>query len=67
LLLLAVGAVLITVTLRNSAQATSELRDECVQLDELRSALVDLRYEADVARARVERIRSRSSRSSVDR
>jgi hypothetical protein len=67
LLFLAAGAVLITATLRKTAQATIDLRDECVQLDALRSALVDLRHEADVTRASIERVRSRSNRSSVDR
>jgi hypothetical protein len=67
LLFLAAGAVLITATLRKTAQATIDLRDECVQLDELRSALVDLRQEADATRASIERVRSRSSRSPADR
>jgi type II secretory pathway component PulJ len=66
LLFLAAGAVLTTATLRKTAQATVDLRDECLQLDELRSALVELRQEADLTRAGIERIRSRSGRSSVD-
>ncbi|MDQ1424478.1 MAG: hypothetical protein QOD72_1976 [Acidimicrobiaceae bacterium] len=67
LLFLAAGAVLVTATLRKTAEATIGLRDECAQLDELRSALVDLRQEADGTRAAIERIRSRSGRSPVDR
>ncbi|MEY2433851.1 MAG: hypothetical protein QOC92_3576 [Acidimicrobiaceae bacterium] len=67
LLFLAAGAVLITLTLRKSAEATIDLRDECAQLDELRSTLVDLRHEADATRASIERLRSRASRSPADR
>jgi hypothetical protein len=66
LLFLAGGAVLITATLRKTTEATIGLRDECAQLEELRSALVDLRDEADSTRAAIERIRSRD-RSGVDR
>ena len=67
LVLLAAGAVLIAATLRKTAEATIGLRDECAQLDEVRSALADLRREADVTRAAVDGIRSRSERSRVDR
>jgi type II secretory pathway component PulJ len=66
LLILAAGTVLISATLRKSAQATMELRDECAQLEELRSALADLRHEADITRASVDRIRSRPGRSPVE-
>jgi hypothetical protein len=66
LLFLAAGAVLISATLRKTAGATIDLRDECSQLDELRSALVDLRQEADITRATIDRIRSRPDRSRVD-
>ena len=67
LLFLAAGAVLIAATLRKSAEATIDLRDECAQLDELRSALIDLQHEADITRATIDRIRSRSDRPRVDR
>ena len=67
LLFLAAGAVLITAALRKTTEATIELRDECTQLEELRSALVDLRREADITRATIDRIRSRPDRSRVDR
>jgi type II secretory pathway component PulJ len=67
LLFLAAGAVLIAATLRKSAEATMDLRDECARLEELRSALVDLRLEADVTRATIDRIRSRPDRSRDDR
>ncbi|MEY2423966.1 MAG: hypothetical protein QOI95_4033 [Acidimicrobiaceae bacterium] len=67
LLFLAAGAVLITATVRKTAEATIDLRDESVQLEELRSALIDLRQEADITRATIDRIRSRPDRSRVDR
>lgn len=67
LLFVAAGAVLISATLRKSAAATIELRDECAQLEELRTALVDLRLEADVTRATIDRIRSRPDRIRIDR
>ena len=67
LLFLAAGAVLISATLRKSAEATIDLRNECAQLDELRSALTDLQHEADITRATIDRIRSRSDRPRVDR
>jgi hypothetical protein len=67
LLFLAAGAVLIAATLRKSAEATIDLRDECARLEDLRSALLELRLEADVTRATIDRIRSRSDRSRVDR
>ena len=66
LLFLAAGAVLISATLRTSAQASIDLRDECARLEELRSALLALRHEADSTRATIDRIRSRSDRSPVD-
>jgi outer membrane protein TolC len=67
LLFLAAGAVLVSVAMRKGAEAAIDLRDECAQLDELRAALLDLRHEADVTRATIERIRSRESRDRVDR
>jgi hypothetical protein len=67
LLFVAAGAVLITAALRKSTEATIGLRDECAQLEELRSALEDLRHEADITRAAIDRIRSGSDRSGVDR
>jgi hypothetical protein len=67
LLFVAAGTVLISATLRKTAEATIDLRDECAQLDDLRSALVDLRAEADITRATIDRIRSRPERSPVDR
>jgi hypothetical protein len=66
LLLVAAGAVLIAVSLRRTAEATIGLRDECAQLEELRLALVDLRLEADITRASIDRIRSRPDRIQVD-
>ena len=67
LLFLAAGAAWISAVLRRTAEATIGLRDECAQLEELRSALVDLRHEADITRATIDRIRSRPDRISVDR
>jgi hypothetical protein len=65
LLFLAAGAVLISATLHRTAEATIDLREECARLDELRSALEELRNEADVTRATIDGIRS--DRSRVDR
>jgi cytochrome c-type biogenesis protein CcmH/NrfF len=67
LIVLAAGAVLVGATLRRSTEATVGLRNECAQLEELRSALVDLRREADSTRAAVDRIRSRPERTQVPR
>jgi uncharacterized protein (DUF3084 family) len=66
LVIIAAGAVLISATLRKTAEATIDLRDECAQLDQLRSALAELRQEADVARASIDRIRSRPEGSWVE-
>jgi hypothetical protein len=67
LLFLAAGTVLITATLRKTARATIELRDECALLGELRSELAGLRHDADAARAGIERVRSRPRRSPAGR
>ena len=67
LLCLTVGAVLVTSALRQTTRAAVALRDECAQLGHLRTALVDLREDADEARAAVARLRSRDSRDRVDR
>ena len=66
LVVLAGGAVFISATLRKTAQATLDLRDECAQLEQLRSALADLRHEADITRASMDRIRSRPERPPVE-
>jgi hypothetical protein len=62
LLFLAAGAALLAATVRKSAEATIDLRDECAQLEELRSALTDLRHEADLTRATIDGLRSRGRR-----
>src|SRR5438067_9323911 len=62
LLCLTVGAVLVTSALRHTTRAAVALRDECLQLGHLRTALVDLREDADETRAAVARIRSRDTR-----
>jgi cytochrome c-type biogenesis protein CcmH/NrfF len=67
LLVLAAGAVLVAATLRKSTEATIGLRDECAQLAELRSAVDELRREAEDTRAAVDRIRSRPERTQVPR
>ena len=67
LLCLTVGAVLVTVALRQSTRTAVDLRDECARLGELRTALVDLRSEADRARGHVEGFRRRASRDPADR
>jgi hypothetical protein len=67
LLCVTVGAVLVTSALRQTTRAAVALRDECAQLGHLRTALVDLREDADETRAAVARIRSRDSRARVDR
>ena len=59
LLCLTAGTVLVTVALRQSTGTAVALRDECARLGELRTALVDLRQDADEARRGIERIRSR--------
>jgi hypothetical protein len=67
LVVLAGGAVFISATLRKTAQATVDLRDECARLEELRSALAELRHEADITRTSMDRIRTRSDRPPTDR
>ncbi len=66
LLVIAAGAAWLAATLRTTAAATVELRDECAQLEELRTALADLQVEADGTRATLDRIRSRPDRTSSD-
>jgi len=58
--------VFISATLRKTAQATVDLRDECAQLEELRSALAELRHDADVTRTNLDRIRTRSDRPPIE-
>jgi cytochrome c-type biogenesis protein CcmH/NrfF len=59
LLVLAAGAVIISARLRTTAQATIELQQECARLEELRMALDEVRHEADLTRAGIDRIRHR--------
>ena len=66
LVVLAAGAVLISAKLRTTAEATVALQQECARIDEVRSALADVRGEADVTRATLDRIRFRSDRSQVE-
>jgi hypothetical protein len=63
----AVGILVVTAALRNSAVAAADLRDECARLEEVRLSLVDLRNDADAARAAIEQVRSRGSRPTPDR
>jgi hypothetical protein len=67
LLCLTAGAVLVTAALRQSTRTAVDLRDECARLGELRTALVDLRQDADRARSHVEGLGRRGSRNPVDR
>ena len=67
MLCLTVGAVLVTAAMRQSTRSAIELRDECARLGELRTALVDLRSEADRARRQVDGFRHRGSRDPLDR
>ena len=67
LLCLTVGAVLVTAALRQSTRTAVDLRDECARLGELRTALVVLRQEADVARVRIDGLGRRGSRGPVDK
>ena len=67
LLCLTVGVVLVTLAMRESTRTAVALRDECARLGELRTALVDLRAEGDVARANLEHLRHRGSRARFDR
>ena len=67
MLCLTVGAVLVTAAMRQSTRTAIELRDECARLGELRTALVDLRSEADRARSQVDGFRHRASRDPADR
>jgi hypothetical protein len=66
-LFVAAAVVLIAAMMRGTAQATIDLRDEAKGFDELRTALVDLRAEADVTRETIDRIRARTRRSPVGR
>jgi len=67
LLCLTIGAVLVTLAMRETTTSAVALRDECARLGDLRAALVDLRTEGDVARAHVDDLRHRSSRARLDR
>jgi len=66
LLCLTVGAVLVTLAMRETTSTAVALRDECVRLGELRVALVDLGAEGDIARAHLDDLRHRGSRAPVD-
>ena len=66
LLCLTAGAVLVTVALRRGTDEAVALRDECVQLGQLRAALVDLRRDADATRDHLDGIGSRTGRSRSD-
>jgi cytochrome c-type biogenesis protein CcmH/NrfF len=59
LVVLAAGAVLIAAKLRTTAEATIALQQECARIEELRTALDDVRSEADMTRAGIDRIRQR--------
>ena len=67
LLCLTVGAVLVTLAMRETTATAVALRDECSRLGELRAALVDLRTEGDIGRAHLDDLRHRSGRSELDR
>lgn len=67
LLCLTVGAVLVTLAMRETTATAVALRDECSRLGELRAALADLRMEGDVGRAHLDDLRHRSGRSELDR
>ena len=66
LLCLTVGAVLVTLAMRETTSTTVALRDECLRLGELRAALVDLGTEGDIARAHLDDLRHRGGRTPVD-
>jgi hypothetical protein len=66
-LVVVAAVVLIAATLRGTAQATTELRDEAMRLGELRSALENLQVEAGVTRQAIDGIRARSRRRPVAR
>jgi cytochrome c-type biogenesis protein CcmH/NrfF len=59
LVVLAAGAVIVATRLRTTTQATIELQQECLKLEELRAALDDVRQEADLTRESLDRIRHR--------
>jgi hypothetical protein len=60
LLFFAAGAVLALSATRQAAEAGARLREECVRLDELRTALVALQVETGAARETLDRVRFRS-------
>lgn len=62
LLCLTVGTVLVTLALRESTRVAEALRDECAQLGQLRTALVDLRWDAGETRSHLDAIRGRGRR-----
>jgi len=60
LLFAAAGALVLWAAVRQTADAAAALRAECARLDELRTALVALQGETDLARAKIEQMRPRS-------
>lgn len=62
ILCLTVGTVLVTLALRESTRVAVALRDECAQLGQLRTALVDLRGDTDETRSHLHDIRARGGR-----
>lgn len=67
LLCLTIGAVLVALAMRETTASAAALRDECAHLADLRTALVDLRTQSEVARAHVDEMRHRSSRTWPER
>jgi len=67
LLFVAVGALLLVVVVRQTADAAAELHGECARLDELRTALVALRGDAALTRSKLEHLGSRSEASDPGR
>ena len=67
LLVLTVGALLVTSTLRATTAEAIELRDECARLDELRTELAALRGDGNDALAALDGLRARTRRPPPDR
>jgi type II secretory pathway component PulJ len=60
LVFVAVGSLLLVAVVRQTADAAAALQAECTRLDELRTAIVSLRGDAAVTRAKLEHLGSRS-------
>jgi len=60
LLIYAGGSVLLLSVTRRAADAGALLRAECNRLDEVRTALLQLRTETETARTGLDRLHSRS-------